>query len=263
MATRLISTRKGAFLLSALAAVLAGAMILVYVARYRSTVQSDAAPVTVLVANASIPKGTAGAVIAAKSMYAASTVGRSRLVEGAYSDPSSLRGMVATKDIYAGAQLTAADFAPASTNLAASLTGRQRIVAVPLDAAHGLIGQLQVGDRVDVYAGFNVIPLDAHGVPISGGQARPVLRLIVPNAPVVAITGKGAGVGGAAASNVDLKVDDTDAANLAFASDNGKLWLALRPSAGAAAAAPRIVTIETLLLGVPPVTVLRSFGVSR
>ena len=59
---------------------------------------------------------------------------------------------------------------------------------------------------------------------------------------------------------MSLGVDDLRAAELAFASDNGKLWLALRPSAGAKASRPRIVTVETLLLGVPPVQMLKSFG---
>ena len=44
-ATRLISTRRGAFVLSALVATLAGAMIVLYVARYRDSVKSNAAPV--------------------------------------------------------------------------------------------------------------------------------------------------------------------------------------------------------------------------
>ncbi len=65
---------------------------------------------------------------------------------------------------------------------------------------------------------------------------------------------------GKGSTNVSLAVDDVKAAQLAFASDNGKLWLALRPSAGAKSAKPGIVTIETMLLGVPPVQVLKSVG---
>ena len=36
--------------------------------------------------------------------------------------------------------------------------------------------------------------------------------------------------------------------------------LALRPSAGAKASRPGIVTVETMLLGVPPVQILKSLG---
>jgi len=261
LVNKLISTRGGVFLLSALAAVIAGVLILVYVAQYRNSVKAEATPVTVLVAKRAIPKGTSGVVIASTSLYSATTVAQSRLVDGAYSDPASLQGQVAVRDIYAGSQLTAGDFAPASSNLATSLTPHERIVSIPLDSAHGLLGQLQVGDHVDVYAGFTVIPVDARGVPLSGGQARPVMRLIVANAPVATISSKKSAIsGGTGTSNVNLKVSDTEAAELAFAADNGKLWLTLRPSSGAAPTAPNIVTMETLLLGVPPVVALESLG---
>ena len=49
-AQRLISTRRGTLLISAVAALLAGAMIIVYVNRYRNSVKSEGAPVRTLVA---------------------------------------------------------------------------------------------------------------------------------------------------------------------------------------------------------------------
>jgi Flp pilus assembly protein CpaB len=171
------------------------------------------------------------------------------------SDPATLRDKVATREVFEGAQLTSTDFGAAGDSLAAQLTDRERIVSVPLDSAHGLIDGIEPGNRVDVYAGFNVIPLGADGRPVNGGQARPMLRLILADVPVVAIGEKGKG-----STNVSLAVDDVKAAKLAFASDNGKLWLALRPSAGAKASRPGIVTVETMLLGVPPVQILKSLG---
>ena len=83
--------------------------------------------------------------------------------------------------------------------------------------------------------------------------------MIVPNVPVVAVSATGSAVG-AKTTNVSLRVDDEQAAKLAFASDNGKLWLSLRPSVGARAAKPTIVTASTLLLGVQPMTVIHSLG---
>ena len=53
---------------------------------------------------------------------------------------------------------------------------------------------------------------------------------------------------------------DDQAAELQFASQNGTLWLALRPSVGAKSSPPSITSMETLLLGVPPRTVLHSLG---
>ena len=70
----------------------------------------------------------------------------------------------------------------------------------------------------------------------------------------------GFGAGAATTSDVTLRVDDKQAAQLAFASDNGKLWIVLRPRAGAAETRPDLVTVETLLFGLPSVAAVRSFG---
>jgi Flp pilus assembly protein CpaB len=261
LAHRLVSTRRGTLLVALLAALLAGVSIVAYLNRYRASLESQGALVTVLVARETIPKGTSGSVLASKALYTATTMRESQLLEGAISDPSSLQGTVATKEILEGAQLTAAEFASAGDSLAAELTDRQRAISVPLDSAHGLIGQVEVGNRVDVYAAFNVIPLDRAGRPINGGQARPMLRLIMSNVPVIAVGEKPAT--GSGSTNVSLKVDDQQAAQLAFASENGKVWLALRPSAGAVETQPGLVTVETMLLGVPPVKVLQSLGGNR
>src|SRR6476620_346557 len=121
-AQRLIATRRGAGFLSVLAAILAGILIVVYVQKYRNSVNAEGAPVTVLIAKQAIPKGTAGTVIASTGLYSATTIRQSQLLNGAYSDASSLRDRVATRDLYPGSQLTAGDFAPAATSAAASLT---------------------------------------------------------------------------------------------------------------------------------------------
>jgi Flp pilus assembly protein CpaB len=257
LATRLVSTRKGTLLAALLIALLAGASIMLYLNSYRDSLEAQGALVTVLVAKDTIPKGTSGSVVAAKDLYTVTTIRESQLLEGAMSDPATLRDRVATREIFEGAQLTATDFGAGGDSLAAQLTDRQRVVSVPLDAAHGLIDGLEPGNRVDVYAGFNVIPLGPDGRPLDGGQARPILRLILSDVPVLAIGEKASGSG---TTNVSLGVDDVKAAQVAFASDNGKLWLALRPSAGAKASRPRAVTVETLLLGVPAVQIVKSLG---
>jgi pilus assembly protein CpaB len=260
LAHRLVSTRRGTLLVGLVAALIAGASIVVYLNSYRQSLQGQGALVTVLVARDTIPLGSSGNVLDTKNLYTATTMRESQLREGALSDPASLRGTVAAREIPEGAQLTAADFVAAGDSLAATLTDRERVVSVPLDAAHGLIGEIEAGNRVDVYAGFNVIPLDRSGKPTDGGQARPILKLIMSDVPVLAVGEKPSGSG---PTNVSLGVDDVKGAELAFAADNGKVWLALRPSTGAAASRPRIVTIETMLLGVPSVKVLRSLGATR
>lgn len=261
-AQKLISTRRGSLYVAMGAALLAGIAILVYLNGYRNKLQAGTTPVTVLIARQTIPKGTPGSVVASKGMFTATTIRESQLREGAFSDPGSLAGKVATTQVYEGSQLTSSAFSGSSTSVAGTLTDRERVVSIPLDSAHGLIGEVEAGNRVDVYAGFNVIPLRPDGTPLNGGQARPVMRMIMSNIPVVSVNSGSGGVGSRTA-NVSLQVTDDQAADLAFASDNGKVWLSLRPSAGAKSSPPRIVTAETLLLGVRPVQALRSLGGHR
>jgi Flp pilus assembly protein CpaB len=246
----LIATRRGAVILSALAALLAGILIVAYVHKYRSSVNSEGAPVTVLIAKQAISKGTAGSVIAATGLYSATTIRQSQLLNGAFSDASSLRDKVVTRDVYQGSQLTAADFAPATTDVAASLTKHQRMVTIPFDSVHGTLANLQGGDHVDIYAIFSLVTVNSNGSPANGGVSHTALRMIMSNVDVASLKG----------GNINFKVTDVQATKLAFASDNGKLWLALRPAAGAKTAPPSLVTAETLMLGVKPQLVYSSLG---
>jgi hypothetical protein len=57
-----------------------------------------------------------------------------------------------------------------------------------------------------------------------------------------------------------LQMTDQDAADAAFSAENGVVWVVLRPRANAAAPSPDLVSIETLLFGVPAVKVYKSLG---
>ena len=61
---------------------------------------------TVLVANRAIDKGTSGDVIAEARLFNSTKVSEVDASEGAFADPSALRGQVATEAIYEGEQLT-------------------------------------------------------------------------------------------------------------------------------------------------------------
>jgi Flp pilus assembly protein CpaB len=257
LASKVISTKRGTIIVAAAAALLAGILILIYLSSYRSSVKAEGAPVRVLIAEQNIPRGTSGTVIASKGLFKTTTMRESQLLEGAFSDPTNLNGKVATQEIYKGAQLTAGAFSAGGKTLAAGLTGRERLVSVPLDVAHGLVGEIESGNHVDVYAGFNVVPLNADGTPVSGAQSRPVLRRIISDVPVVTVGAKNGSLG-SSTTNVVLRVTDVEAAKLAFASDNGKIWLALRPGAGAETSELGIVSLETMLLGVPSINVMQA-----
>ena len=248
LAHKLISTRVGTVAVAGGAAILAGVFILVYLNRYRHSVKAQGAPVTVLVAKRLIPKGTSGTAALQEGLFSRSTIRESQLRDGALSDAASIRGLVATTDVYAGQQLTATDFRASARSLATTLSGSQRVIDVPLDTAHGLIGHVQTGDRVDVMVGFNV---QSSG----GGTGYAVNKLIAQSVPVADVAKGSASVAaGTNNTNVSLRVTDRQAEEIAYAADNGKVWLVLRPPTGASRTRPGLVNVGTILLGVPPIT---------
>jgi Flp pilus assembly protein CpaB len=259
-AQRLLSTRGGTIALSVMAGILAAAILLTYLHRYRDSVRDAGVPVTILTAKNLIEKGTSGEVIAAQDMYQVSSTPRGQVASGAITDPNTLKGRVAAADIFPGEQLTLAKLSTgASSSLANRITADQRAVSLPIDGAHGMIGKVSAGDHVDIYGGFNVRPLKRDGTPVQGGTDRPVIKLLEEDVLVLDVPEKGGG-GANGKSQMTVRVSDQAAAKLAFASDNGILWAVLRPRANATATSPDIVSLETVLFGVPATAVIRSLG---
>jgi Flp pilus assembly protein CpaB len=247
-AQRLMSTRAGTIALSGLAAILAAGIFLVYLKRYRASVNAAAQPVQVLVAKGAIEAGTPGSVIGTEELFQPATTPKGELKEGAITDPADLRGLTATSDIYPGQQLTIMDFKATAANAPATkLTEFERGVSVPVDATRGMIGEIRAGDRVDVIAGFNKE---------SSTMGAPIVRLLFQNVLVLATpeAAKAGGIAGGANNEqpVTLRLTDEQAARVAFARDNGELWLILRPKAGEKQHAPSLVTFQTMLLGMKP-----------
>jgi Flp pilus assembly protein CpaB len=263
LAQKLLSTRGGTLLISGLAAILAAVILVGYLHRYRASVNSSSQPVTVLVARGLIEKGTPGNVVGTEDLFQTTTSPRDEVKEGAISDPASLHGRVAVDDIYPGQQLTMADFSAQADALGNRIAADQRAITIPIDSAHGMVGDVQAGDHVDVFAGFNVKKLRQDGTTDPNAAERPVLKLIMEDITVLAAPSEGKtgfGAGQSTTSNLTLRVDDHQAAQLAFASDNGKIWVVLRPRAGADPTRPDLVTVETLLFGVPTTAAVRSLG---
>jgi Flp pilus assembly protein CpaB len=238
-AENLLSTRKGTLLIGGAAAVLAAILLVVYLNRYRSSLNSSNATVSVLVAKNTIQKGAPGALVASTRQFQVADIARRDLKAGAITDPGTLAGMVAAHDIYPGQQFTTSDFqvAPAGS-LQTRLTGNQRAIAIPFDSAHGLSGGITDGDHVDVYVGVNVVGT-------AGGQ--PALKLLMQNALVLRTAATGAPSG-----TVVLRGTGRQTAELAWAADNGKLWLVLRPASGAKPALPGLITAQQLIVGNGP-----------
>lgn len=259
---RFTSTRSGTLVLGVLTAVVAGALLLVYVAQVRQNANDQTSTVSVLVANKLIPQHTSGDVIAAQKWYTVVRTPKGQVKDGAITDPGSLSGKVAAHDIYPNQQLTTSDFAEVSSDaVTQKLTGKERAISIPLDSAAALTPFLQAGDRVDILAGFNVIPIGPNGAPISGNaQARPVEKVIAQNVKVLEVPADSSSTTGTSTGNVVVLVDDAQAWNIAFAIKNGEVFLAGAPQTGQISTKPSIVTLETLLLGVPPIKVYHSFG---
>jgi Flp pilus assembly protein CpaB len=250
-AQRLLSTRGGTVAVSVFAAALAAVILLLYLQRYRQSVNESSAPMTVLVAKNLIEKGTPGTVVGSEELFQVSTMPRDELKEGAIADPSLLRGMTAADDIYPGQQLTTADFtAGGADSISNRVIEYERGMAVPLDEAHGLIGKVYAGDHVDVIASFVIDGPD--------GKQHPVTRLLVQDALVMdapaetKATGLAAG-GGTQTKSIVLRLTDDEAAMVAFAVENGKVQLAARPKSGAEQHVPSVITIERILSGVRPI----------
>jgi Flp pilus assembly protein CpaB len=244
---RLVSTRGGMVGVAGAVAVMAGMMLLFFMSQYRQSVDSSSKTVTVLIAKSLIEKGTSGDVIADKGMFETSSLKQSERKTGAIVDPSNLRGQAAADDVFPGEQLTVADFKHADGGVINKISGRERAITLPLDSAHGMVGDVQTGDRVDVLAGFNSA---------SGAVQRPVLKAIMQNALVLrAPSSVKGGVNNAnSTQNVVVRAPDDKTWDFAYASEFGKVWIVLRPQAGAENTGPSVVTLETLLTGVKPIS---------
>jgi pilus assembly protein CpaB len=237
IAQNLFTTRRGSLLVGAAAAVLAGLILLVYLNSYRNSVNSSAAPATVLVAKNLIQKGTPGNIIGSSDQFQVASVPKAQLQAGALTDPAALAGRVAVTDIYPGQQLTATYFAYAPPGtLQTKITGTDRAIALSIDAEHGMIGQIAAGDHVDIFIGF---------VLAGAGGNQPVIKLLMTDvlilkAPVAGSTGL-----------VTLRLPQHKAAQIAYAADNGTLWFVLRPASGAKTINPGIINAQTLLNAKP------------
>jgi Flp pilus assembly protein CpaB len=231
IAQNLFSTRRGSILVGVGAAVIAGIVLFAYLHAYRNSVNSAAVPASVLVAKNLIQKGTPGDVIGTSGQYQVASVPKGQLQVGALTDPAALRGRVAVADIYPGQQLTASFFALAPPGaLATKLTGTDRAINVTIDSQHGMIGQIAAGDRIDMFVGLN-------------NDGQPIIKLLFSN--VLVLRAPIAGGNGM----YTLRLPEPQAAQLAYAADNGKLWFVARPASGAKVQLPGLVTARTLLLG--------------
>lgn len=232
MANKLVekvtTSRGGAIGIGVAVAVIAAILLIVYLTRYKSSVDSTAAAVPVLVAKNLIPKGTPGTAVTTRSLYQSTSVPKESIQPGAISDPAALNGRLAIADIYPGSQLTLNNFsAEASGALNAQLAGAERGVTLTIDAIRGSTANVASGDKVDIYMQVT-------------RDGRTVIQLFRPGVTVLQAPGAQGG-------NVVLKVPTGDAPNVLFASTQTVLYFVIRPAAGAARTAPKLADLSTVV----------------
>lgn len=236
---RLFKNRGNAVVAGIVVALLAIVLLVIYLHSYRSSVNSGKQPERVLVATKLIPRGTSGKNIAQQGLYQVTSVQNDQLQAFAISDPAAIQGRLAANDIFPGQQLTQGDFTTENaTSIPYELTGPQRAIAVSVDAEHGLIGQVESGDFVDVYVGTNA-PVAASSSS-SAGATQPILALLASDVYVMVAPGTGS-------TDAVLRVTAQEAPKFAFAADNTRIWLVLRPQVGASKTPPERVTLASLL----------------
>ena len=239
-----LSSKNGSIAAAVFTAAVAGLLIVFFLNQYRDGVNNDGVPTPVLVAQQLIEQGASGDAAGAAGLFKSTDVPRDQLKKGAITDPATLKGKVAVSEILPGQQLTATDFRAAGTGIVTKLAADQRAITVSLDSAHGLLGKVRTGDHVDVLSGFQL-----EG--IGGGATRPVLRMLMQDVLVLDVpkSGSGAAIGGANdTSQVTLRVTSRAATKVAFAADNGKLWIVLRPQNGTSLDRTTLVTLSSLLV---------------
>lgn len=234
---RYLSTRRGAVTAAIAAAIVAGVVLVAFLEKYKSNVKNDTRAIPVLVAQRLIPAGTAGDVAAADGYFKPTSIAQKDVEIGAFATAAAVSGAVATHDIYPGQQVTAADFAVGADSLRSKLSGTDRAIALGLDTQHGMIGTIRAGDHVDILFG-------------TGNSGGGIIKTLLQNVLVLqapGTTGSSAlGDSTPSPSGMIVEVSDHDAAKLAFAQDNGRLWFVLRPVVGAKQSAPVTVDLSSI-----------------
>ena len=242
---QMLATRRGTLALAGVCALIAAGALVLFLSRYRESVKGAAAPTPVLVATSLIQKGTSGDVLAEKHQFETVTRAADDVKQGGIADPALVAGKVTTADIYPGQQLTASSFVAATGTVLPKLADSDRAIAVPIDEAHGLVGQVRSGDHVDVLASYTTSSA-------ATGQGSGVVKTLLQDKLVlraVAQPIEGSEEGKAAEKSIILRVSDREAVSLAHAADNGKVWVLLRPAAGAKESAPQTASQDSVLRG--------------
>jgi len=209
--------------IAAALALLAAMFTFFYVSNYKKHVQQGQELVDVYVASHDIPAGTSGAEVAGGLTH--KRVERTAVVPGAISNPSQVKQLVATQEIFSGEQVSTKRFQPlAEQGIRGQLKGNLRAIVVPGDANQLLLGTLQDGDRVDMVASWTL------GTNNDSHVSRTILRDIkVLKAPAESTVQSHLGDAANTPYSAILAVSDTQSRKLFWMMKNGDWSFELRP----------------------------------
>jgi Flp pilus assembly protein CpaB len=176
-----------------------------------------------------IPRGTAAGEVITQKMFKPSAIAEQNVRPGAVMQASQIVGKVAVRDVLPGQQITVADFAADADLIRSRLSKRERAIQIPVDKVHGLLTTVRPGDRVDILAAFNADNA-------ATGSGTPTVEPLARDIRIMQNVG----------DSVILETSDQQAAKLAFAADNAKLWFLLRPPIGATDSKPTSVSQDSL-----------------
>jgi Flp pilus assembly protein CpaB len=230
-------------------AIAAAAAVLVYTTSYKQSVTRGQKRVDVLVATRDIPAGT-------KAEEAAGAMTLTKVLQddrapGAITSMAGFNGKVASQTIFAGQQIIASVFTSGVTgqNKSLLLSKTERAIRVVCDPNPScLIGDIQVGDKVDVY---ETIILKSN---LSGGGSEIVSRLLLPGVRILDLPATDAKKSGLSAQNsketptVMVAVSQQLASKMAWLDGvrdkpGAQVWFAVRPPDATAQDMP--LTVET------------------
>jgi Flp pilus assembly protein CpaB len=227
--------------IAAALALLAAMFTFFYVSNYKKHVQQGEQLVDVYVASHDIPAGTSGTEVAGSLTH--KRVARTAVVPGAISDPSQVKRLVATQEIFSGEQVSTKRFQPLTEQgIRGQLKGNLRALVVPGDANQLLLGTLEDGDRIDVVASFSWPEGEQQHV------SRTILRDIkVLRAPEDSKVASHLGSATNSPYAAVLAVSDTQSRKLFWMMKNGDWSFELRPVTKATDSAEGFDNSDTIL----------------
>jgi Flp pilus assembly protein CpaB len=221
-------------------AVIAAALVGLYVVSYRDSVKEGAGLVKVLVASRDIPAGTAGSSVASGGYLKTEMVPRRTVVPGSVVSGAPLTSQVVTDPIFKGEQITLRQFAPAEKGgIFAKFSGNERAIAVLGEPQQLLAGTLAAGDRVDVVATARY----------DVGHRRATTKVVLRNVLVLEAAEEASAeqVANNEKMSATLVMSDSQAQTMGWAMKMSSWFLALRPTDGPRDSKQSLETLHSFL----------------